>query len=241
MKSRLVLVTMSTLTLVSTSGFAATVGTGTLNLSGTAVGTTGGIDFYLNSPGDQTATANLPTSGAFSSLMPTTPEKIQSLTSANGVTPGSSFDFVNWIQLTDGINLDAMSIPIPGFPACTASSPETTGYECLVNAASPVVLTKTDMGVAARFDIQGEAHFAGDPTDTPFVGLFTSPTTNFSTIADFENYFNAHGAIPAISYSASFTTTSLASVPEPPAIGLFGLSLIAASLCRSSNRRQSRT
>jgi hypothetical protein len=216
--------------LTSTSALAATVGAGTFNLSGTAVGTTGGIDFYLTSPGDQMGSINLPTSGVFADLAPTTVEMIQNLTSGNGVTPGTTFDFMNWIQLTDGINLDATNIPIPSFPVCTGG--EAIGTSCLVNAASPVILTQTDTGVAARINIFGDAHYAGQTTETPFTGLFTSPTTNFNTITDFESYFNTHGALPALSYSASFTTPAVSAVPEPAAFGLAGLGLLGVGLLR---------
>src|ERR1700733_7166831 len=218
---------------ISSCAFGATVGAGTFNLSGTAVGTTTGIDFYLHSPGDQEGSINLPTSGAFAALAPTTVEIIQNLSAAPGpnqVIPGQPIDFVNWIQLTDGIILDLTSIPIPSFPVCTTSSPETTGYQCLVNANSPVVLTKTASGVSARIDVFGSAHFAGQTTHTAFTGLFNSPTTDFSTIADFETFFDANGAIPALSYSASFTTVS--AVPEPATLGMAGLCLLAFWLRR---------
>ena len=206
---------------------AAIVGPGTFDLSGTAVGTITGISFYYSAPGDQTAAVILPTSGAFSSLTAGNQVVIQNL-SAPAVIPGTSFDFMNWIQLTDGINLDLTSIPIPSFPVCMASSPETTGYECIVNANSPVVLTKTATGVAAAVSLSGYAHFAGNGTDlTPFIGLLTAPSTAFPTIAAFENYYTTNGAIPAVSYSASFTT-----VPEPGALAVVGLGLVGISLRR---------
>jgi len=222
---------------ISSSAFGATVGAGTFNLSGTAIGTTTGIDFYLHTSGDQEGSINLPTSGAFAGLAPTTVEIIQNLSAAPGpnqVIPGQPIDFVNWVQLTDGINLDLTSIPIPSFPVCTTASPETTGYQCLVNGQSPVVLTKTDTGVAARINVTGDAHFAGQTTETAFNGLFTSPTTDFATIAAFETYFNANKAIPALSYSASFTTVS--AVPEPETFGLAGLCLLAFGLLRRRTR-----
>ena len=216
-------------TLLSTSAFGTTVGAGSFNLSGTAVGATDGINFYLIAPGDQKASANLPVSGVFSDLLPTSVQTIQNLTSANGVTPGTSFNFANWIQLSDGINLDATSIPIPSFPVCSATASEAVGYECLVNAASPVVLTQTVTGVAARLNVLGEAHYVGDPTLTPFTALFTSPTTNFATIAAFETYFNTNHMIPAVSYSASFNTVV---TPEPAAIFMASAGLIALGLLR---------
>jgi hypothetical protein len=219
--------------LMAIPAFGTVVGAGTFNLSGTAVGSTTGIDFYLTTPGDQTGSINLPTSGVFASLAPTTQETIQDLTVANGVTPGTPFDFKNWIQLTDNINLDATSIPIPVFPTCSASGSESVGYECLVNAASPVVLTQGITGVGARIDVFGDAHYAGDPNLTPFTGLFTSPTTSFSTIAAFETYFDTNHEIPAISYSASFTTTAS---PEPAALILTSVGLLGFGLMRKRRK-----
>lgn len=214
---------------ISSTAFGATVGAGTFNLSGTAVGTTTGIQFYLSAPGDMMASVNLPTSGVFAGLAPTTHETIQDLTSGNGVTPGTPFNFSNWIQLTDGINLDATNIPIPAFPVCPSTGSDPVGFQCLVNSMSPVILTQTATGVAARFNVYGNAHFVGDSTMTPFTGLFTSPTTSFATIAGFESYFNMNHAIPAVSYSASFTTSA---VPEPAAMFLTCASLLGFGLMR---------
>ncbi len=214
-------------TAISVSANAAAVGGGTFNLSGTTIGTTGGVSFYLSAPGDNKASVNLPTLGAFSDLMPTTVETINALTTANGVTPGTPFDFVNWIVLSDGINLDATNIPIPSFPVCPASGPEAVGFQCLVNALSPVVLTQTATGVSARLGVFGNAHFAASATETAFTGLLNAPSTNFASIADFETYFNAHGMLPAVSYSASFTT-----VPEPAALWLMGLAVSGFGIWR---------
>lgn len=212
------------------SAFGATVGAGTFNLSGTAVGTSNGIEFYLHTPGDQQGAVLLPTSGVFGDLAATTTETIQNLTSSNGVMPGTTFNFQNWIQLTDGINLDATTVPIPTiYPVCSASGSVAAGYQCIVNANSPVILTQTGTGVAARINVMGDAHYANDPTLTAFTGLFTSPTTNFATIADFETYYNSNGYIPAISYSASFTTTA---TPEPGAIVLASCGLLAFGLMK---------
>jgi len=212
-------------TVMSVSANAAVVGAGTFNLSGTTIGAIGGVSFFETALGDNTALVNLPTMGAFAGLAPGTPETIMPLTTANGVTPGTPFDFQNWIVLSDGINLDATSIPIPILPVCAGG--EAIGVSCLVNALSPVVITQTGSGVGAQLSVFGNAHFAGQATETAFTGLLTAPSTNFATIADFETYFNAHGAIPAVSYSASFTT-----VPEPAAIWLMGLAISGFGIWR---------
>lgn len=222
-------------TVASSSAFATTVGAGSFSLSGTAVGSATGINFYLMTPGDQKASVNLPTTGVFAlpaptGLAPTTVETIRNLD--GGVTPGTPFNFTNWIQLTDGINLDATSIPIPTFGVC-GSGPVAVGFQCRPDAASPVVLTQSATGVQARLGVMGNAHFVSDPTLTPFTALFTAPSTPYATIADFEAAFNANGgSIPAVSYSASFDTTPTAGVPEPAAIFLASAGLVALGLVR---------
>jgi hypothetical protein len=236
MKMNLKLLSLSLFagTFMSMTGFGATVGAGTFSLSGSATGAIGGIDFYLIVSGDQLGSINLPTTGVFSDLAPTTKETIQNLTSANGVTPGTPFDFHNWVQLTDGINLDATSIPIPLFPVCPASGSVAIGYECLVNAHSPVVLTQTASGVTTALSIFGEAHYAGQTTYTPFNATFNSPTSDMAydaTIAAFTTYFDTHGEIPGVNYSASFTTVPVAT-PEPAAFWMASVGLLCFGLFR---------
>ena len=223
-------------TVAASSAFATTVGAGSFSLSGTAVGSATGINFYLITPGDQKASVNLPTTGIFAppsptALLPTTVETIRNLD--GGVTPGTPFNFTNWIQLTDGINLDATSIPIPSFPVCPATGAQANGFQCRPDAASPVVLTQTVTGVQARLGVMGNAHFVSDPTLTPYTALFTAPSTPYATIADFETAFNANGgSIPAVSYSASFDTMPSAGVPEPAALWLASAGLVGFGLIR---------
>lgn len=216
-------------TLISTSAFGATVGAGTFGLSGTAVGSTDGIDFFLVNTGDQHGSINLPTSGVFMDLGATSVQTIQNLTATNGVVPGTTFDFQNWIQLSDGIDLNATSVPIPVFPVCPSSGSEAVGYECLLNATSPVVLTQTLTGVSARLNVFGEAHYSGDTTLTAFTGLFNAPTTPYTTVAEFETAFLTLGTVPEINYAASFVTTP---TPEPTVLlltsaGFLGFGLLA--------------
>jgi hypothetical protein len=203
-------------TLLCATASASYVGAGTFNLTGTAVGATGGVNFYYATPGDQQAASVQPSLGVFSTLAPGTIETIQNLTAANGVIPGTSFDFQNWIQLTDGIDLDVTSIPLSSYGVCPSSGVVANGYSCVANPASPIILTQGASGVSALLSLYGWAHYAGSTDYTSFYGLLQAPSTNFATIASFETYFDTYGTIPAVSYSASFTTVS----PEPAAFWL---------------------
>ena len=224
--------------MLSGSASAATVGAGSFNLGGTAVGNTGGVSFYYTTPGDMTSVIEQPTTGVFASLTSGTPEAVMPLTTANGVTPGMTFDLVDFVTLTDGIDLDATSLPIPsGLSACPTSGTIANNTSCLVNAMSPVVLTQTATGVSASLTLYGQAHYAGQTDYTPFIGLFNAPSTNFATVSDFQDYFDTHsGNIPPVSYAASFTTMPTSSTPEPGTLAVVALGLIGCGFYRRSKK-----
>ncbi|HEX4770641.1 MAG TPA: hypothetical protein VH351_07420 [Bryobacteraceae bacterium] len=214
--------------------------TGSFFLDGTVSGMTGGLSFYKNTPGDHTGTIALPTTGSFSDLTAGDTQTILDATVANGVVPGTNFDFKNWVQLTNGINLDLMSIPIPSLSACPTSGTVAVGFSCLVNAKSPVVLTQGANGVGAVVATFGMAHTGNQTNDVEFRGLFVSPSTNFETIADFENFFNTNGNIPPIGYTANFTIIPATTVPEPRWLTVgFGALLACIGLRRKSQARKS--
>jgi hypothetical protein len=204
-------------------------------MSGSVVGTSMGLNFYLAAPGDNAGNSNLPVSGAFSGLVPDVTQVINPLTVAGGAIPGTTFDVANWIVLTDGINLDATSIPIPSeYPVCSASV--TTA--CRPDAASPIVLvqkyslTGTPNGVSASLVVNGNAHFATSTTDTPFVGVFSASDTQYLTVSELVAAYLAQGNIPAVSYAANFTTTAASTVPEPSALALIGGGLLGLGFLR---------
>ena len=212
------------------------VGYGVFALSGTVTGTLTGLDFYLNTsiPPDQTGIIVQPTLGMFSSLAAGTQETILDLTSANGVAPGSQFDFANWIKLTDGINLDATTIPInASIAVCVGNAFDHAGDQCRPNAHSPIILTQGGNGVSARVEVDGVAHYGTSTNDTPFVGLFNAPATRYATISSFLTAFDASGGIPDVSYTAQFTTTV---VPEPRSLILTCLGLIGLLVVRGLRR-----
>ena len=150
------------------------VGYGVFSLSGTVVGIPTGLDFYFATLGDQAAISSLamPT-GAFSGLTVGTMETIQDLTASNHVAPGASFDFKNWIQLTNGIDLDATGIPIETtISPCVANTAYAVGGECRPNVGSPVILTQNGNGVSATLEVNGVAHYgSGTPTPIPVRGF----------------------------------------------------------------------
>lgn len=202
-----------------------TVGFGVFSLSGTVEGTTTGLDFYLNSIGDESAISILdPSLGAFASLVAGTKETIQDLTAAHGVLPGSSFTFANWVQLTDGIDLTAEYIPVDvGIAVCGGAGVDTDGNQCRPNATSPIILTQGLNGVSARVEVDGFANYVGSTSDTPFVGLFNAPSTQYATISSLLVAYQANGGIPDVAYTGTFTTIP---VPEPSWLALVGLGLL---------------
>jgi hypothetical protein len=217
-----------------TSALATTVGPGNFYLTGEAIGTTTGINFTLTSGADdQTAAVIPPESGVFTDLAVLSTQSIQNLTSGNGVTPGSSFDFKNWVQLSDGIDLDATAIPVETtVPVCTGS--ESVGQSCRPNAASPVILTQGATGVSAKLSVTGVAHTGLSGTDyLNFSSLFTAPTTNYSTISAFLAAYNSMGGIPPVGYSADFIVSAgTSSVPEPGSMILLASGLLGFGLLR---------
>lgn len=228
---------------------AASVGTGTFNISGTVYVTNTSFLFGYNSlptatSADQVTSIVLPTSGAFAGLAAGDKGMISNLlTPTNGgtfgpgpVVPGSSFTLAPFIQLpTVGINLDLSGtnpLPVSSNPVCSGTSFDTPGSICAAQRGSPVTLQQGFGGVSALISLSGRAYFAGSNTYMPFTGKFnaafgSAPDTTISgLLADL-----ATNGFIRTGYQASLSTTgSSPTVPEPASMALIGAGLFALGI-----------
>jgi hypothetical protein len=223
------------------SAFATPVGAGSFNLTGTVTGTSTGLNFYYAAIGDQKGATVDPATGAFSGLTAGALQTVQNLTAGNGVIPGTNFNFQNWVQLSNGINLNATQIAINmSIPVCSGAAFDNplAPLACRPNSTSPVVLLqKGDQagnpnGVSASLIINGFAHFVGDTDLTPFIGTLNAADSDFTTVSSLVTAYNANGGVPAVGYQASFTTSAV--IPEPMTMAFLGLGLLAIGAFRKT-------
>jgi hypothetical protein len=232
--------------LASGAAFASTVTSGTFSESGTIYVSTTALEFGLLTlppPGDELASINLPTTGAFSGLTATEHIGIDNLDlSSATVTPSDiNFDSTepDWITLPDGIDLSLTSIPInTAVPVCSGTASEdAVGNLCRAYASSPIVLEQGSSGVTAILNVDGEAYYTTSPDDlTAYTGKLSADFTGTEgTISGLIGQFETSGDI-VTGYTGTFST-----VPEPAtipvvAVGLLVIGFVARKKIKARNQ-----
>jgi len=223
--------------------FAAPIGTGTVNLSGSVGVSASAVDFFGN-PGSGCSTpgvgidgcfaVNVPLAGAFSvGLTPlTVGGTIQDL--VNPPTPISGPVFVSqFIAFNNGVFFDLTHIAPGGAGACDMSQVNNGNYSCtpvIGSAISPFTLTNSPDGTNASvfFNVKVDAYTGTPGTGTtPYGGGFTTQATG-KNIAGILADINAGGTVNA-AYSANFSGTD---IPEPGTVALMGIGLGAILFSR---------
>ena len=171
---------LASVLLLSGVASAAQLGAGQFNVASSVYLTNSG--FFIGTDADtagmaanQTASIFKPTTGPFSGLAATAPLTMKNLT-AGLLPPGQPGLISQFVQLPNGIDLDATLLEVSTFPVCSAATPN---GPCQAQAGSPITLISSALGippgVSAVFNISGVAYEASDPsTATPFQGIFTA-------------------------------------------------------------------
>jgi hypothetical protein len=213
------------------------VAPGEFNTAGSVYITNTVLDFSYAAnlpPGDQSTAIVKPETGPFTDLSVGQIATMSNLTVPTTATPGTPFNFVDWIVLPDGIDLDLQNIPINlSVPVCSGTSADDTpGVTCRPFASSAVVLTQAVTGVSAIMNLSGVAHNTTNSAN--FSGLLSanfSSNTADGTITGLLADFTSHGFITT-SFSANFSTVAPAVIPEPGALAALGLGLLAAGVLK---------
>ncbi|HWF45851.1 MAG TPA: PEP-CTERM sorting domain-containing protein [Bryobacteraceae bacterium] len=215
------------------------VGAGSFNAAGTVYVSTTALDFGLivaPPPGDQLASINLPTTGAFSYLTATEQIGMKNLNIAAATVSATDINFdgamPDWITLPGGIDLSLTDIPISSDPICSAATENTVGTVCRAYAGSPIVLHQNSTGVTASMNLKGDAYFTSSPTTlTPYNGEFSADFTGSEgTISGLIGAFNSTGSITT-GFSSNFST-----VPEPGTVTALGFGLLVIGLINKKKR-----
>jgi len=224
-----------------------TVTSGSFSESGTIFVSPTMLDFGLLTvppPGDQMASINLPTSGAFSGLTATEKIGIGNLDLAAATVTSTDINFDNsepdWITLPDGIDLSLTSIPInTSVPVCSGTVSENMpGNECRAYATSPIVLEQGVTGVTALLNVEGDAYYTGSPSDlTSYSGKLSANFTGADgTISGLLSSFEMTGSVTT-GYSGTFSTQA-STIPEPATIPVLAAGfLIIAVVAKKKMKR----
>jgi hypothetical protein len=221
--------------LASGMAHANTVNAGSFSESGTIYVSTTMLDFGLFTvppPGDQLASIDLPTTGAFSDLTATEQIGIGNLNLASATVTSTDINFdggePDWITLPDGIDLSLTSIPInTGVPVCGSLGNENApGTLCRAYATSPIVLEQGPSGVTAILNLVGDAYYTSSPTTlTAYDGkLSANFTGSEGTISGLLATFDSVGSVTT-GYSGTFST-----VPEPVTLPILAIGLLIIAL-----------
>lgn len=223
------------------------VGAGSFSAAGSVNVSATTIDFGLISqppPGDQTATINLPTTGAFSYLTATEQIGIANLNLSSATVTPSDINFdgsvPDWVSLPGGIDLSLTDIPLnTTVPVCsTLSNENAQGTLCIAYVGSPIVLEQGPSGVSALMNLDGNAYFTTSPsTLTPYSAKFSADFGG--TISELLASFAATGSVTT-GYSVTFTSTPLSAVPEPGTVTAFGVGLLLVGLINKKKRSAKR-
>ena len=228
--------------LTASASYASLVGAGDFTLTGGAVGTNNGGVIFALPPTLQEGSILGNGTGAFSGLMMGQIQTINSLLPPT-ISPPTANE-PNWIQLSDGINIDLVgsnALPLPGIGLCSAIVTPVNGQTCVATATSPVFFTQGPGGVTATLITNGEAHFVGDSDLTPIRGVFSSSLlpsggNPLATLTDVAAFFTTNSHLPPQMYTATFETTS--AVPEPAAAGFMGAGILGLGLLKLLRKRQ---
>jgi hypothetical protein len=199
------------------------------------------LDFGLISqppPGDQLASVNFPTTGAFSYLTATEQIGMHDLNLASATVTATDINFdgavPDWITLPGGIDLSLTDIPINStVPVCsTLANEDAPGTLCRAFAGSPIVLEQGPTGVTATMNLLGDAYFTTSPSIlTPYTGKFSADFTGgLGTVSGLISSFTANGSVTT-GFSSTFST-----VPEPGTVTALGFGLLAIGLINKKKR-----